>query len=71
MDVYIHGLTLEEELKRKARRTTNELQSAFKLQCDAAKVMRENILKLKVSCDSFLTVIKLSSVVALTSVNLL
>lgn len=47
VDVYFHGLTLEEELKRSKAKSTDELHAAFKLQCKAAKILRENTLKLK------------------------
>ena len=46
-DIYLNGLTLEEELKRSKAKSIYNLHSAFKLQCQAAKVLRENTLKLK------------------------
>lgn len=47
VDVYLNGLTLEEELKRSKAKTADELHNTFKLQCQAAKILRENTLKLK------------------------
>eukprot|EP00804_Cyclotella_cryptica_P025385 CCRYP_016517-RB/>CCRYP_016517-RB protein AED:0.00 eAED:0.00 QI:485/1/1/1/0/0/2/1112/991 len=48
VDLFVHGFTLEEEIKRSKAKSTNELHNAFKLQCQAAKILRENTLKLKV-----------------------
>ena len=47
VDIYYHGLTLEEELKRSKEKSADELNNAFKMQCHAAKILRETTLKLK------------------------
>ena len=46
-DIVVHGSTLEEELQRSKTKSVNQLQHAFKIHIQAAKVLRENTLKLK------------------------
>eukprot|EP00956_Cyclotella_meneghiniana_P020727 scaffold36991_cov79-Cyclotella_meneghiniana.AAC.3 len=46
-DIAIHGSTVEEELQRSKVKSVNELHHAFKIHIQAAKILRENTLKLK------------------------
>lgn len=47
LDIFLHGLTVEEEVERQKMKSSNQIKQAFQLQCKAAKTLRENTLKLK------------------------